>query len=125
MGLMDEAFGSKHLSAKDLDGMEHTVTMDSVNLIEFDRDGGGKEKKLELHIMGWDKSLILNKTNGKMIESFCGDDSTWAGQQIVMFPTQTQFGHELKDCIRVRQPLRAAPQATGTQSAAADDVPFN
>lgn len=98
---IDEAFPSKYLKASDLQGAEPVVTIDCVKMEEVGRD---KQHKAVLYFNGKEKGLVLNKTNANKITELLGSGITeeWAGQRIRLFATETQFGGDMVDCIRVK-----------------------
>lgn len=93
----------EHLYAYDLDGREVTVQIERVFAGELMGEKGRKSKKPMIKIVGKDKKLALNKTNGKTIAKLYGKDTDdWAGKWITIYPTTTDFGGETVDCIRVK-----------------------
>ena len=70
-----------------------------------------------------EKSLIVNKTNGKaMAKLFGRDTADWIGKKITLVPTEVDFKGDLVDAIRIRTtpPARAVPR-----TAAVEEPPFN
>ena len=99
---MDKAFSGKYLKAADLDGESKVLKMTCVTQEEI---GEAKEKKYVLHCAD-EKPIVLNKTNNDTIKALYGKDSTaWKDQLIEVFPTTTQFGPKIVDCIRMRKPV--------------------
>lgn len=103
---INDAFPSKFLKASDLKGAEPTVTVDRV---EYEEVGKDKDRKAVLYFVGKEKGLVLNKTNANKIIQLLQSPITeeWHGRKIRLFATETNFGSELVDCIRVK----AAPSA--------------
>src|SRR4051812_16579634 len=97
----NDVFTSKYLNASDLRGRDITVTIDRV---EIEKMPNG-EKKPALFFRGKDKGLLLNKTNFNTIAGVLGAEDTddWEGQQITVYPTETDFQGKMVDCIRVRR----------------------
>ncbi|GAG47157.1 unnamed protein product, partial [marine sediment metagenome] len=92
----------KFLSAADLKGKAHILTMKNVTMEEVGQD---KDTCPVLYFEDAKKGLVLNKTNGGMIASVYGDDSdNWASGKIELYPTTTPFGGKMVECIRVRKP---------------------
>jgi hypothetical protein len=53
--------------------------------------------------------LLLNKTNAKAIAQLYGKrPADWVGKWIELYPTTTEVGGEVRDCIRVRNQIPAA-----------------
>ncbi len=98
---INKAFPSKYLSAPDLNDTEVTVTMGEVR---FEEVGSDKEHKPILYFQGKTKGLVLNKTNARKITEITGSGITeeWVGQQIRLYPTETTFGADIVECIRVK-----------------------
>lgn len=106
---INQAFPSKYLSAPDLNDTEVTVTMDKVT---FEEVGSDKDLKPILYFTGKKKGLVLNKTNARKITEITGSGITeeWAGQQIRLYPTETTFGADIVECIRVKPVAKAKMQ---------------
>lgn len=106
---INAAFPSKYLSASDLNESEVTVTMDKVTFEEVGKD---KDMKPILYFAGKTKGLVLNKTNARKITEITGSGITeeWAGQQIRLYPTETTFGGDVVECIRVKPVGKARMQ---------------
>lgn len=98
---INEAFPSKFLKASDLKGAEPIVTVDRV---EYEEVGKDKDRKAVLYFVGKDKGLVLNKTNANKITQLLNSPVTeeWHGRKIRLYATETNFGSELVDCIRVK-----------------------
>ncbi|MCA9047422.1 MAG: hypothetical protein KDA89_01760 [Planctomycetaceae bacterium] len=56
----------------------------------------------------------MNKTNALIISGLYSDETDeWIGCRITLYPTETQFGAKMVDCIRIRD---AVPDAVGCVS---------
>lgn len=96
-------FPSNYIAACDLAGREVKVTIKSVAVCELTMVGGKKEQKPVMHFEGKSKALVLNKTNATLIARQLGPDTdAWMGKQIFIYPTETKFGRETVECIRVK-----------------------
>ena len=94
-----------YLFAFDLQGKDCTVTIERVTGGEIKGTGGKKSKKPLCYFKeSRDKRpLGLNSTNCKAIAAMYGNDTAnWIGKRITIYPTTTNFGSEVVDCIRVR-----------------------
>jgi hypothetical protein len=127
------AFPSEFLKASDLDDSPVAATIKGIKMAEVGRD---KDKKPIVYFEGKEKGLVLNKTNGKTIAKIANSEETddWTGVKIILYPTETEFGGEMVDCIRVRAPKPAGsplrkpappPASEDDFHAADDDVPFS
>ena len=113
---INDAFPSKYIKASDLQGREVRVTMNSVEMANFDN---GDESKPCVYFQGKKKGLILNKTNASTIIDIYGPDTDhWFGKEITIFPTQTKFKGATTDCIRVKTAPRQIAQPGFTAPAA-------
>jgi len=109
---------SRWLKAEDLKGRKHKVIIDKLEVVEFKEKSGQNQKKIGLLLQGRQKGLMLNKTNAKIIATQHGDNmEAWEGKEISIYPTQTDFGGEMVDCIRVELPIPAAADD-------GDEIPF-
>jgi hypothetical protein len=118
MPKLSEVFSGGFLKAEDLNGKSPTVTIDSVEIKEFD-DG----KKLLIHFRGKDKALVCNKTNAAIIEEVLGSDDTdeWEGKRITLCVKKVEFSGKLVPAIRVSLEPPASAQATEKPKPAAED----
>lgn len=95
---------SKYLRAENLPPSSRVpVTIESFEIGSFKDDQGVEKKQVCLKFVGKDKLLGLNKTNATTIEALIGspDVDTWAGYQIKLYRTKTDFGGKQVDCIRI------------------------
>ena len=102
-------FGGGFLKADDIGTKTPRVTIESVEVKEFD-DG----KKLIIHFEGKDKALVCNKTNASIITEITGSDDTddWGGKQITLCTRKVEMSGKLVPAIRVilPEPIRKADQ---------------
>lgn len=111
MPKLNEIFGGNFLKADDLQGRAVPVTIESVEVKEFD-DGN----KLILKFAGKDKSLVCNRTNASIIEEVLGSGDTddWIGQKVTLITKKVEFQGKLVPAIRVKLEdgmTQAAPPA--------------
>lgn len=105
---IDEIYPStKSLKAEDLKGHTVEVTIASTEVKKFENGS-----KIVIRFEGKEKTLVVNKTNAKIIASAYGSNTDgWVGKKIQIYPDKTMFGTDLVDCIRVRIP--APPVTSG------------
>jgi hypothetical protein len=98
---IDSAFPSTYLKASDLGDNQPVVTIDRVEVEPVGRD---KEMKPVIYFKGKEKGVVLNKTNSRKIAELTGSKDTddWGGCQIRLYATETEFGGEMVECIRVK-----------------------
>ena len=103
---INEFFGGNYLKCADLKGREHTVVIESIIAKEFPSvDGKPPRRKPVISFKGAQKTLVCNSTNGAAIAFLYGPKMReWIGKKITLFPSTTQFGAGMTDCIRVKPP---------------------
>jgi hypothetical protein len=103
---INEIFGGNHVKTADLKGREHTVTIESICFKEFPGQNGQPPRtKPVISFVGKPKTFVCNPTCGAAIAFLYGPETdNWIGKKITLFPTQTQFGSGMVDCIRVKPP---------------------
>ena len=113
---ISEAFPSKYVTAPDLNGQDRTLIIENVT-----SESVGKPPQVRpvVYFNGAQKGLVLNQTNGNTIALHHGDEmNNWGGKQITIYPTTTEFGSKVVDCIRVRTPGQVAIPNYGAQERA-------
>lgn len=126
---IDSAFPSQYLKASDLGNSQPVVTIARVTTEEVGRD---RERKPVVYFEGKEKGVVLNKTNANKIASLVGSRNTddWKGKAIRLYATETEFGGETVECIRVKSATlptasTAPPPAVEWDPAGPDaDIPF-
>jgi hypothetical protein len=106
---VSSVFSGGFLKADDIGTKRVRVTIDGIELKEFD-DG----KKLVINFLGKDKALVCNKTNASIITEVLGSDDTddWEGKSIVLYTKKVEMSGKLVPAIRVQldeAPAKAAP----------------
>lgn len=99
MPKLSKVFSGNYLKAEDLQGKTVRVTIEEVEVKEFD-DG----KKIILKFKDRDKQLVANKTNCAIIAEVLGDDDTdnWIGGEIALYTKKVEFQGGLVPAIRVK-----------------------
>lgn len=112
---INQAFPSKYIKASDLKDQTHVVKIADVKIEEV---GQNKETKPVAYFEGKQKGMVLNKTNSRKIASLAGSPETedWVGVEVAIYPTETEFGGESVECIRIKAPK-------GTKRVEPDAVP--
>lgn len=97
----DDLYPGKFLKAADLKGKHVTVTISAVNLAELEGDTG-KMAKGVISFQGKEKMMALNRTNGLCLRAMFGKKvQEWVGKRVTLLPTETKFGNEMVDAIRI------------------------
>ena len=112
-------FPSKYVKAADLEGRPRRVAIAGVEVEPIGRE---KDLKPVLTFRSSElKPMVLNMTNSRVIAAAFGDETDgWAGRVIELYPSETSFGSEVVECIRIRIPKQAEPP---TKRAAIDEEP--
>lgn len=86
------------------------------------RQDGPKEKKGILYFQGYDKGMVLNKTNVKALVRILGtdDDKEWIGKSVVLRNDESvEYGGKITGGLRFSALPRRTPADTDT-----DPVPM-
>lgn len=138
---VSELKSSKFLKKDDV-GAGVLVTIAGVEQVNVAKEGAPEELKWCMHFNELDKPLVLNSTNGQIIEQITGKDDSddWTGTKIVLYnDPNVSFGGKLTGGIRVRAPKVKAsakpapkakpapepePEVPANDEQAGDDIPF-
>lgn len=110
-------FDSKYIGAWDLRQQDVTVQIESITPGVVEGEKGRKDKAPLVKFRGWDKPMVLNKTNMKSIFAMYATHSRSAlqGKNITLYETTCQGAKGgTVSCIRVRPTIptaKAVPQA--------------
>ena len=98
---INDAFPSNYLKASDLGDVQPVCTIDRVEIEPVGRD---REMKPIVFFKSKQKGLVLNKTNSKKIAEIAGSPDTddWPGVAVKLYATETEFGGETVECIRIK-----------------------
>ena len=108
---------SNFLKAADLKGNTIRLIITEVGQHTFDEGTPKAKTQIVLSFKDKEKKLGLNVTNARTIAEQLGDDTdNWTGKEIKIYPTKTDFGGEMVDCIRIIQ--ETPPEAEF------DEIPF-
>jgi hypothetical protein len=92
---------SPNLEAADLCEKPVVVTMKDVG---FKIVGEAKVNKGVIHLVEFDRPLVLNRTNLKRIVALYGSDTdAWGGKKIELYPSEAEMAGKTVPCIRVRE----------------------
>lgn len=97
---VSDAFPSKYLKAEDIGKRRVVVTIDRVDMEDFD-DG----KKLIIFFQGKQKGMVLNKTNASNIAYLYGDETNgWPGKNVELFTMLVEFQGRQVPALRISPP---------------------
>ena len=117
---LSKLFPSRFLKAEDCDPpIQDTITEVRQELV------GGEDVKPVVYLRN-NKPLVLNKTNGEVIETLAGTDETdnWGGVEIELYADMTDFRGKRVPCVRVRAP-RAIRKTHPLPPEHEDDAPHD
>lgn len=113
---------SRFLTQRDID-RPVLVTITACKEVNVAMQGAEPDERWTLSFREFDKSMVLNSTNGQTIAAITGSEESedWIGHQIVLYVDPTiSFGGKLVGGIRVRAPKGQAkpvpPPATFDRS---------
>jgi hypothetical protein len=101
---LSEMFPSNLLKAQDVTdvGGEMPLIIKEVKISEFDKDGGGKERKPIIYFTN-DKQMVCNKTNGNALAEMFGNDSDfWLGKEVTLVVQDVDFQGKSTPAIRIK-----------------------
>jgi len=118
---IDAVFPSNYLKASDLGDAAPVVT---IQKLEIEAIGRNKEMKPVLYFKGKDKGLVLNKTNANKIATLVGsrDTDQWRGKKVRLYATETEFGGETVECIRIKAANAPEPEPEPEPEPVDDDT---
>lgn len=109
MGInMNEAFPSKWLKADDIDGST-IVTISDVTMESI----GDDERKPVIWFRGYDKGMVMNKTNANNVSACYGPDTDmWIDRQMELTTAMVDFQGRSTRALRLYAPPRRGAPAT-------------
>lgn len=97
-----ELYPGRFLKSDILKGRKATLTIKAIYLEDLIGEKNKKERKVIVSFVERELELVFPKTNAECIKRMFGPDPHMAvGKRITLFPSQTTFGREIVDCIRV------------------------
>jgi hypothetical protein len=112
------------------------VTVSKIGRINIAKEGDPPEEKWAVRFREFNKPMLLNSTNIKLLEKACGSDDTdeWIGKEVILYTDDSvSFGGQVVGGLRIRkqqaaparkQPTQAPPDDGRTLSDMDDDIPF-
>ena len=101
---MNQMFPSKYLKGSELPG-DTLVTIAGVKMQEV---GKPPEMKPVMALVGSEKGMVLNRTNGDVIAKMYGPKASgWLGKKVTIYPTPVEYAGETSIGIRIRPAIPA------------------
>lgn len=130
MAKTSEMIESKYLKQSDFPD-PLIVTVGKVGKINIAKEGDAPEHKWAVRFKEFQKPMLLNSTNIKLLEMACGSDDTddWAGKEIVVYNDEgVSFGGKIVGGLRIRRQESAPTRKTESTKTGFDnmddDTPF-
>ncbi len=118
---INQVFTGSTFKGEDLNGEEPVLTIKHVEVKEFENGN----KKLNVHFVGEEKTLVCNKTNAKKIaKAFGPETAAWGGKKIQLyFDEDVEYGGKTVGGIRVRTG-KSPKQPPAEFNDSTDDIPY-
>lgn len=124
-----DAYKSPWLSAADLGGRPRRLTISEWGLQKVRNRDNSEQQKVRLAFSGAKKQMLLNTTQGKVLDGALGEIEKWVGKTIILQPARAANGAETIEIVIPAQPApqqaanerQAAPAAT--EAAGATEIP--
>jgi len=103
------------------------VTLTKIGRINIAKEGDPPEEKWAARFREFDKPMLLNSTNIKLLEKACGSDDSddWIGKEVILYTDDSvSFGGQVVGGLRIRK-QQAAPARKQPTQAPADGTPFS
>lgn len=99
------------------------VTVTKIGRINIAKDGDPPEDKWAVRFKEFQKPMLLNSTNIKLLEKACGSDDTddWVGKEVIVYTDDSvSFGGQVVGGLRIRK-QQSAPQRKAPHQVPPDD----
>lgn len=134
MARTSEMIDSKYMKQSDVPDPV-IVTISRLGKVNLAKEGDAPEEKWAIRFKEFNKPMLLNSTNIKLLEKACGSDDTddWIGKEVVLYNDENvTFGGNVVGGLRIRKQqaeptrrvLAGATSGTGFDTMADDDIPF-
>jgi hypothetical protein len=107
------------------------VTVSKIGKINIAKEGDPPDDKWAVRFKEFNKPMLLNSTNIKLLEKACGSDDTddWIGKEVVVYTDESvSFGGQVVGGLRIRrhqaEPSRRVVSSEKPLAEQDDDVPW-
>ena len=100
------------------------VTVSRIGRLNIAKEGDPPEEKWAVRFNEFNKPMLLNSTNIKLLEKACGSDNTddWAGKEVILYTDDSvSFGGQVVGGLRIRKQQQAPTRKAPTQAPPHDD----
>lgn len=131
MPRVNDMLDSKYLKQSDV-SEDTIVTVRKIGRVNLAKEGEPPEEKWAVMFKEFNKPMLLNSTNIKLLEKACGSDDTddWVGKEVILYVDENvSFGGQVVGGLRIRkqrtEPARRSMEPQGKPLAEMDDdIPF-
>lgn len=131
MPRVNDMIESKYLKQSDVPDPV-IVTVAKIGRVNIAKEGDAPEEKWALRFKEFNKPMLLNSTNIKLLEKACGSDDTdhWLGKEVILYTDENvSFGGQVVGGLRIRkqqaEPTRRVVHSEAPATVDADDdLPF-
>lgn len=102
------------------------VTVHRIGKVNIAKEGDPQEEKWAVRFREFQKPMLLNSTNIKLLEKACGSDNTddWANKEVVLYTDDSiSFQGQIVGGLRIRK-HQAEPQRAMTKKPIDDGKPL-
>ncbi len=100
-GSFSELYPNRFLHADLFKGKKATLTIKNIQIEELQGEKG-KAEKVVVSFTERPLEFVMPKTCGFCLKRMFGSDpNLWIGKRVTWYPTETTFGKQVVDCIRV------------------------
>lgn len=103
------------------------VTVTKIGKINIAKEGDPPEDKWAVRFKEFQKPMLLNSTNIKLLEKACGSDDTddWVGKEVILYTDDSvSFGGQVVGGLRIRKQQQAPQRKAPTQAPYDDGRPL-
>ena len=94
------------------------VTVAKIGRINIAKEGDAPDDKWAVRFREFNKPMILNSTNIKLLEKACGSDDTddWVGKEVILYTDDSvSFGGQVVGGLRIRKQQQLPTRKAATQ----------
>ena len=103
------------------------VTVAKIGRINIAKEGDQPEEKWAVRFREFNKPMLLNSTNIKLLEKACCSDDTdeWVGKEVILYTDDSvSFGGQVVGGLRIRKQQAAPARKVATQAPPDDGRPL-
>jgi hypothetical protein len=123
MARVNDMIESKYLKQGDVPD-PLIVTVSKIGKVNIAKEGDPPEEKWAVRFREFQKPMLLNSTNIKLLEKACGSDETddWIGKEVIVYTDDSvSFGGQVVGGLRIRKQQQAPQRKAATQAPPEDD----